>query len=214
MSDLTERRRLTDEVHYRATHDSLTGLANRADFETRLERALASARERDAHHALLYVDLDQFQLVNEACGHSAGDDFLREASSLIQSCIRSRDTLARLGGDEFGIILEYCDIPDTREVAEKIRKRMDEFRFSFEGRSFRIGASIGLVTIDNSWEGRGQADEGRRHRLLCRQGGGPRPRRLLFRRGRLGGDAAVGNRLGASAGPGHHRESFHPFMPS
>jgi diguanylate cyclase (GGDEF)-like protein/PAS domain S-box-containing protein len=152
ISDLTERRRLAAEVHYRTTHDALTGLANRADFETRLDRALDSAREREARHALLYVDLDQFQLVNEACGHTAGDNFLREASALIQSCIRSRDTLARLGGDEFGVILEHCEIPDAREVAEKIRNRMDEFRFSFEGRKFRIGASIGLVTIDSSWE--------------------------------------------------------------
>ena len=152
ISDLTERRRLAAEVHYRTTHDSLTGLANRADFEKRLDRALESARERDARHALLYVDLDQFQLVNEACGHTAGDDFLREASALIQSCIRSRDTLARLGGDEFGVILEHCEFPDALEVAEKIRNRMDEFRFSFDGRKFRIGASIGLVTIDQTWD--------------------------------------------------------------
>ncbi len=150
--DLTERRRLAAEVHYRDTHDPLTGLANRADFETRIERALDSARERDARHALLYIDLDQFQLVNEACGHAAGDDFLREAASLIQGCIRSRDTLARLGGDEFGIILEHCDITAARDVAEKICKRMAEFRFTFEQRKFRIGASIGFVPIDATWD--------------------------------------------------------------
>jgi len=150
--DLTERRRLAAEVHYRDTHDSLTGLANRADFETRIERALNSARDRDARHALLYIDLDQFQLVNEACGHAAGDEFLREAADLIHSCIRSRDTLARLGGDEFGIILEHCEMDDAREVAEKICSRMAEFRFTFEQRKFRIGASIGLVPIDASWE--------------------------------------------------------------
>ncbi len=152
VSDLTERRRLAAEVLYRATHDTLTGLANRADFEARLERAVASSRGRDVNHALLYVDLDQFQLVNEACGHTAGDAFLREASELIQSCIRSRDTLARLGGDEFGVILEHCEIADAFDVAEKIRNKMDEIRFSFEGRKFRIGASIGLVPIDGSWE--------------------------------------------------------------
>jgi len=150
--DLTERRRLAAEVHYRTTHDPLTGLSNRADFEARIERALESARERDSRHALLYVDLDQFQLVNEACGHSAGDEFLREASNIIQACIRSRDTLARLGGDEFGIILEHCEMSDAREVAEKIRNKMDECRFTFEGRKFRIGASVGLVPIDASWE--------------------------------------------------------------
>ena len=150
--DLTERRRLAAEVQYRDTHDPLTGLANRADFETRIERSLESARERDARHALLYIDLDQFQLVNEACGHAAGDEFQREAASLIQGCIRSRDTLARLGGDEFGIILEHCEMGDAREVAEKICSRMAEFRFTFEQRKFRIGASIGLVPIDSSWE--------------------------------------------------------------
>lgn len=150
--DLTERRRMVAEVQYRDTHDPLTGLANRADFETRIERALDSARERDARHALLYIDLDQFQLVNEACGHAAGDEFLREAASLIQSCIRQRDTLARLGGDEFGIILEHCEMADAREVADKICKRMADYRFTFEQRKFRIGASIGLVPIDASWE--------------------------------------------------------------
>ncbi len=150
--DLTERRRLAAEVHYRDTHDPLTGLSNRADFEARIERSLDSARDRDARHALLYIDLDQFQLVNEACGHAAGDEFLREAASLIQGYIRSRDTLARLGGDEFGIILEHCEMTDARDVAEKICKRMAEFRFTFEQRKFRIGASIGLVPIDDSWE--------------------------------------------------------------
>lgn len=150
--DLTEWRRLADEAHYRDTHDPLTGLANRADFEIRLDRALESARERDAVHALLYVDLDQFQLVNEACGHAAGDQFLREASIIIQTCVRSRDTLARLGGDEFGIILEHCDPAGARDVAEKIRDRMGEVRFSHEGRKFRIGASIGLVPIDRASE--------------------------------------------------------------
>lgn len=150
--DLTERRRMAAEVQYRDTHDPLTGLANRADFETRIQRALHSARDRDARHALLYIDLDQFQLVNEACGHAAGDEFLREASSLIQSCIRSRDSLARLGGDEFGIILEHCELADARDVADKICKRMAEYRFTFEQRKFRIGASIGLVPIDSSWE--------------------------------------------------------------
>ena len=150
--DLTEFRRLAAEAHYRDTHDPLTGLANRADFEMRLERALQSARDRDASHALLYVDLDQFQLVNEACGHAAGDQFLREASAILQAGVRSRDTLARLGGDEFGIILEHCDMAGARDVADKIRDRMDEKRFAHDGRKFRIGASIGLVPIDRSWE--------------------------------------------------------------
>jgi diguanylate cyclase (GGDEF)-like protein/PAS domain S-box-containing protein len=149
--DLTERRRLTAEMSYRDSFDPLTGLANRSEFEKRLSRTLASVREREAHHALLYIDLDQFQLVNDACGHAGGDQFLLQASQLIQSCIRSRDSLARLGGDEFGVILEHCDADDAREVAEKIRDRMDEFRFVHEDRRFRIGATIGLAPITDVW---------------------------------------------------------------
>ena len=149
--DLTERRRLAEEMSYRESFDALTGLANRSEFEKRLDRVLATARERDERHALLYIDLDQFQLVNDACGHAAGDQFLMQASQLIQSCIRSRDSLARLGGDEFGVILEHCDADHAREVAEKIRDRMDEFRFMHEDRRFRIGATIGLAPITDIW---------------------------------------------------------------
>ena len=150
--DLTERKRLAAEMDWRDSFDPLTGLANRAEFEKRLGRALVSARHRETHHALLYIDLDQFQLVNDACGHTAGDQFLRQASQIIQSCIRSRDCLARLGGDEFGVILEHCNSDDAREVAEKIRDRMDETRFVHEDRKFRIGATIGLAPINAEWD--------------------------------------------------------------
>jgi diguanylate cyclase (GGDEF)-like protein/PAS domain S-box-containing protein len=149
--DLTERRRWVAEAAYRDSVDPLTGLGNRVEFEKRLERALESVRQRDLSHALLYVDLDQFQLVNDACGHSAGDQFLLQASQIIQSCIRSRDSLARLGGDEFGVILEHCDGDDAMDVAEKVRDRMDEHRFMHDQRKFRIGASIGLVPIHDGW---------------------------------------------------------------
>jgi diguanylate cyclase (GGDEF)-like protein/PAS domain S-box-containing protein len=150
--DLTERKRLAAEMNWRDSFDPLTGLANRAEFEKRLGRALVSARHRETDHALLYIDLDQFQLVNDACGHNAGDQFLLQASQIIQSCIRSRDCLARLGGDEFGVILEHCNSGDAREVAEKIRDRMDEFRFVHEDRRFRIGATIGLAPINAEWD--------------------------------------------------------------
>jgi len=151
LRDLTEQRRLTAEMDYRDSYDPLTGLANRGEFEKRLERALESCRERDSRHALLYIDLDQFQLVNAACGHAAGDQFLLQTSQIIQSCIRSRDSLGRLGGDEFGVILEHCDGEDAMEVAEKIRDRMDEFRFINDDRKFRIGASIGMAPITDIW---------------------------------------------------------------
>lgn len=151
LRDLTEQRRLTAEMDYRDSFDPLTGLANRGEFENRLKRALESCQERDSRHALLYIDLDQFQLVNEACGHAAGDQFLRQTSQIIQGCIRSRDSLARLGGDEFGVILEHCDSEDAMEVAEKIRDRMDGFRFLHDDRKFRIGASIGMAPITDRW---------------------------------------------------------------
>ena len=103
--DVSEQRRLTKEVNFRASHDALTGLVNRAEFEIRLKHALITAREEEDGHALLFIDLDQFKLVNDACGHSVGDQLLRQVATIFQNVIRSRDTLARLGGDEFGVNL-------------------------------------------------------------------------------------------------------------
>lgn len=105
--DVTEQRKITQKLAYQATHDSLTGLLNRKEFEARLGKILASTRKNDTH-ALLYLDLDQFKIINDSCGHSAGDELLRQVTVLFQSKLRTRDTLARLGGDEFGIILEHC----------------------------------------------------------------------------------------------------------
>jgi len=149
--DVTEQRRLSGEMNYRATHDALTGLVNRGEFETRLRRALQRAHEDASEHALMYIDLDQFKLVNDACGHSAGDLLLKQVSKLLKDTVRSRDTLARLGGDEFAVILENCTTSQAQRVAQKICDRMDEFRFMHDGRRFRIGASIGLVPVDRRW---------------------------------------------------------------
>ena len=149
--DVTEQRRLTSEMTYRAMHDALTGLVNRQEFEHRLRRVLdQSRRERDCH-TLLFIDLDQFKLVNDACGHQVGDQLLRQVAQLIASVVRSRDTLARLGGDEFAAILEQCTSEQALRVAQEICDRMDEFRFVHDGRRFRIGASIGLVQVDARW---------------------------------------------------------------
>ena len=149
--DVTEQRRMTGEMNYRATHDALTRLVNRAEFETRLRRVLHHAHEHGSEHALLYIDLDQFKLVNDACGHSVGDQLLQQVSKLLQEAVRSRDTLARLGGDEFGVILEHCATVQAERVAQQICERMDDFRFQHDERRFRIGASIGLVALDNRW---------------------------------------------------------------
>lgn len=149
--DVSEQRRLSGEMTYRATHDALTGLVNRAEFETRMLRTLRHAQENDSYHALMYIDLDQFKLVNDACGHAIGDQLLQQVSKLLADAIRARDTLARLGGDEFAIILEHCTMDQASRVAQKICDRMDAFRFVHEDRRFRIGASIGLVPVDKRW---------------------------------------------------------------
>jgi diguanylate cyclase (GGDEF)-like protein/PAS domain S-box-containing protein len=149
--DVTEQRRLSGEMNYRATHDALTGLINRAEFEARLRRVVHRAHEDRSEHALLYIDLDQFKLVNDACGHSVGDQLLQQAAKLFGEVVRARDTLARLGGDEFAVILEHCTAEQAQRVAQQICERMDDFRFVHDGRRFRIGASIGLVPLDTRW---------------------------------------------------------------
>ena len=149
--DVTEQRRLSGEMTYRATHDALTGLVNRAEFEVRLRRTLNKALDDKSVHALLYIDLDQFKLVNDACGHAVGDELLQQVSKLLLMAVRDRDTVARLGGDEFAVILEHCQAAQAQRVAEQICARMDDFRFVHDGRRFRIGTSIGLVTVDDHW---------------------------------------------------------------
>jgi len=150
--DVSEQRRLSSEMSYRATHDALTGLVNRAEFETRLGRLLEKSRSDGGEHALLYIDLDQFKLVNDACGHAIGDQLLQQVARLLADTVRSRDTLARLGGDEFGILMEHCSAEHAQRVAQKICDRMDDFRFVHEERRFRIGTSIGLVPVDRRWD--------------------------------------------------------------
>uniref|UniRef100_UPI00289F2D79 EAL domain-containing protein n=1 Tax=Massilia timonae TaxID=47229 RepID=UPI00289F2D79 len=149
--DVTEQRRLSGEMSYRATHDALTGLVNRAEFETRLRRTLDKAHADRSEHAMLYIDLDQFKLVNDACGHSVGDQLLQQVAKLLREAVRARDTLARLGGDEFAVILEHCPADQAQCVAQQICDRMEEFRFVHEDRRFRIGTSIGLVPVDRRW---------------------------------------------------------------
>ncbi|MDY7576657.1 PAS domain-containing protein [Actimicrobium sp. CCI2.3] len=149
--DVTEQRRLSGEMSYRATHDALTGLVNRAEFETRLRRTLDKAHEEHSEHALLYIDLDEFKLVNDACGHFVGDQLLQQMAKLLSEAVRVCDTLARLGGDEFAVILEHCSSDQAQRVAQQICDRMEQFRFLHGERRFRIGASIGLVPVDNRW---------------------------------------------------------------
>jgi diguanylate cyclase (GGDEF)-like protein len=149
--DVTEQRRLSGEMRYRATHDVLTGLLNRGEFEARLLRTLEKAHAEQSEHALMYIDLDQFKLVNDACGHSVGDQLLQQVSKLLTDTLRARDLLARIGGDEFAVILEHCTSAQALRAAQQICDRMDDFRFTHDGRRFRIGASVGLVPVDRRW---------------------------------------------------------------
>ncbi len=149
--DVTAQRQMSGEIAFRATHDSLTGLVNRGEFELRLQGILATAHLNPTEHALLYIDLDQFKLVNDACGHTVGDQLLQQVSELLGSVVRMHDTLARLCGDEFGLILENCNIDRAQRVGQQICELMDDFRFTHDGRRFRIGASIGLVPVDARW---------------------------------------------------------------
>ncbi|MBX2881454.1 MAG: EAL domain-containing protein [Granulosicoccus sp.] len=149
--DVTEQRRLSSEMTYRATHDSLTDLSNRAEFEYQVSIALKEAEATGTEHAVLFVDLDQFKLVNDACGHSVGDLLLQQVAKLLRACTREGDIVARLGGDEFGVLLKYCAIQPAESIAQELCNQMDVFRFAHEKRRFRIGTSIGLVPLDNRW---------------------------------------------------------------
>jgi diguanylate cyclase (GGDEF)-like protein/PAS domain S-box-containing protein len=148
--DVTEARRIASEMSHQATHDALTGLLNRRAFEQCLQRVLETAHSRHTKHALCYLDLDQFKLINDGCGHTAGDALLGQIAGLLQSKIRKRDTLARLGGDEFGVLLELCTLEQACRVAEALRSAIEKFRFVWEGRLFNIGASFGLVPITDA----------------------------------------------------------------
>ena len=149
--DVTEERRLAQQLSHQATHDTLTGLVNRPEFERRLTHLLDSANPH-APHALLYLDLDQFKVVNDTCGHAAGDDLLRQISALLRTKLRARDTLARLGGDEFGVLLEHCSVVEAERIANSLRELLQSFRFGWGDKSFTIGASIGLVPIAQAGE--------------------------------------------------------------
>lgn len=144
--DVTVTRQLARKLTFQANHDNLTGLINRSAFERRIELLLRDAV--GGEHSLCYMDLDQFKVVNDTCGHAAGDELLRQLGQLLKARVRSNDVLARLGGDEFGILFVDCPLGQAVRIAEAIRQAVDEFRFSWEGKSFAVGASIGLVAID------------------------------------------------------------------
>ncbi|MEM7355969.1 MAG: EAL domain-containing protein [Acidobacteriota bacterium] len=143
-------RELSEKLSFQASHDALTGLLNRYEFEHRLRQLLADASENRHEHALCYMDLDQFKIINDACGHPAGDELLRQLGHLMRENVFQRDIVARLGGDEFGVLLEHCSLARAKKVAANLLRQIADFRFLWEGKSFSIGASIGLVPIVES----------------------------------------------------------------
>jgi diguanylate cyclase (GGDEF)-like protein/PAS domain S-box-containing protein len=143
--DVTERRRVARQLARQGARDTLTGLIGGKQFEERLARVLAQVGM--AEHALCYLDLDRFKVVNDACGHEAGDELLRRIGSLFYGLLGSRDTLARVGGDEFGVLLEYCSLTKAQEIAGKLQRAIEDFRYVWKERSFSLGVSIGLVPI-------------------------------------------------------------------
>ena len=149
--DVSAQRLMANEITYRATHDSLTGLINRSEFESLLEQSINEKKQPDTASALLFIDLDQFKIVNDTCGHAAGDILLKEISSNIKSCIRVSDIFARIGGDEFAIVLQECSPDVALDIANGICNSVSEYRFAFNNQRFRISASIGLVIIDSYW---------------------------------------------------------------
>jgi diguanylate cyclase (GGDEF)-like protein len=151
--DVSKERRLRRALAYQASHDALTGLINRREFENRLNEALSSARADPSRtHVLLYLDLDQFKLVNDTCGHQAGDRLLKQITGLLQTRLRSSDTIARLGGDEFGVLLEDCNAERAAKIADNLRQAIRDYRFEWHDGPMNVGVSIGIVEINGASE--------------------------------------------------------------
>ncbi|MEM7209950.1 MAG: EAL domain-containing protein [Pseudomonadota bacterium] len=148
--DITTENSLSLQLRYQASHDSLTGLVNRREFESRLTALLTDNESSSNVHSLCYLDLDRFKIVNDTCGHIAGDNLLRQFASLLRDSVRKHDTIARLGGDEFAVLLNQCPVDESQKIAEKIRKRTEAFNFFWAGDRFTIGVSIGVIQISGA----------------------------------------------------------------
>ncbi|MGB7895463.1 MAG: diguanylate cyclase, partial [Microcoleus sp.] len=146
--DVTESRNLARQLSWEASHDALTGLINRRGFEQRLIEVIASVQDSNQQHALCYLDLDKFKVVNDTAGHCAGDELLRQITTLLQKGVRANDILARLGGDEFGLLITKCPLSKAAQIAENLKDLVHQFRFIWDSKTFIIGVSIGVVAIN------------------------------------------------------------------
>ncbi len=153
IEDISEARALSTQLSYQATHDPLTDTINRAEFERRLHESIRRAHVDEKTHTLCFFDLDQFKVINDTCGHNAGDEMLKQITALLQHNLRRGDILARLGGDEFGIIFSNCNIEAAHNVADKLRILLQNFVFVWRGATFNISASLGLVEINTETTG-------------------------------------------------------------
>ncbi len=147
MRDITRRKQAQDQLSFQARHDALTGLVNRHEFERYTKNILSTIRQDKNEHALCFMDLDQFKIVNDTCGHSAGDELLRQIGKVLSETIRKGDMLARLGGDEFGVLMQHCSIDQAQRVTNSLLQNVKDFVFIWNDQSFRIGVSIGLVSV-------------------------------------------------------------------
>jgi len=146
--DITETRRLSEKIAYQASHDELTGLVNRRQFDIHIQSLVSQAEIDESEHVLCYLDLDQFKIVNDTCGHLAGDELLRQLGEVLRHQVRKTDILARLGGDEFGILMSHCSVEQAFSTCEKLRNIICDFQFAWENRSFNIGVSVGIAPIN------------------------------------------------------------------
>ncbi len=147
LHDTSELRGITRQMTYQASHDALTGLVNRREFERRLQEAMDSAQTGDVAHALCYLDLDRFKVVNDTCGHTAGDNMLREVAAIIKEAVRDSDTVGRIGGDEFALLLVGCPLEKARQIADDVVHSVNDYRFVWKDKIFNIGVSVGLVEV-------------------------------------------------------------------
>ncbi len=150
--DVTASVRQAETTAYHANHDALTGLVNRRSFENTVRDALDKSRISRQSHALCFMDLDSFKIVNDTCGHQAGDELLRQLTQLFDSLVRKSDVLSRLGGDEFGVLLYKCSVPEALKLANQIRHEVENFQFLWNENRFTVGVSVGLVVVDDRWE--------------------------------------------------------------
>lgn len=146
--DVSHARGMANQLAYQASHDPLTGLLNRREFEVSIKQALERVREGRTQHAVCYIDLDQFKVVNDTCGHVAGDELLKQFAGRLQQRVRGNDILARLGGDEFGVLLDGCPLDKAKDIADDLCATAKKFRFAWQGKTFDVGVSIGLVSLN------------------------------------------------------------------